>query len=220
MLSSLLCSDPQPSETVAAASEDAEKREDPGALNMDTEDTPTSIDTSTDHPTSSEVLKQTDTETEQQTEETGERRMTEDSAQLPATGQHGGEQLEELKERDVKEEELQDAAAVVSMLEPSAMDDSDVPTDEEEGRTETVPAEGSKEEPPKPKALKGEDKEAPPPPSSTSHVYHKGWSTLSKEEIVDRIKGVIYGQAIGDAFGEELIMLHVLRRGVVLRAYA
>ena len=44
-------------------------------------------------------------------------------------------------------------------------------------------------------------KDKPPPQSATQHVYCEEWSKLSKEKIIDCIKGMVFGQAIGDALG-------------------
>ena len=46
-----------------------------------------------------------------------------------------------------------------------------------------------------------------PPSKGNSHIVSfeeaSSWTELTKENLIDRIKGLVYGQAIGDAIGTE-----------------
>ena len=35
-----------------------------------------------------------------------------------------------------------------------------------------------------------------------AHVFQPNWSKLSKDDVIDKVKGTLYGQAIGDAIGK------------------
>jgi len=90
---------------------------------------------------------------------------------------------EDVAERETKTESL-------VAVNPAAQASTEVEVDdkndkEEEGMAETEHV-----------------KDKPPPHSASPHLYCEEWSKLSREKIIDCIKGMIFGQAIGDALGE------------------